>query len=230
MDGPSFREEGQVVRTGGDWRGPTDLDGQVYFAWDERALYVALDVSDDVHHQPFQSGSLWKGDSVQLGLAAGMPGETDAYQEYAVALTKTGPKMYRRSNIGGGPKLVEPARVAITRNEERNTTQYELAIPWDDLDEIQHGDEVFSLSVLVNDKDGDGRKGWVEWGQGIGSGKNPAAYQPMTIVDQHRQKQSGSNETGSPQSPTSGRTPGLGVLIALLGVVLSSIALSIRSV
>jgi len=38
--------------------------------------------------------------------------------------------------------------------------------------------------VLVNDNDGKGRKGWIEWGSGIGREKNPAKYNVCRIVGQ----------------------------------------------
>ncbi len=32
------------------------------------------------------------------------------------------------------------------------------------------------MSLLVNDNDGKGRKGWVEWTPGIGVTKNPSQF------------------------------------------------------
>ena len=41
----------------------------------------------------------------------------------------------------------------------------------------------FSLTLLVNDNDGDGRKGWLEWGAGIGRTSNTDAFNEMTVLE-----------------------------------------------
>jgi len=39
-----------------------------------------------------------------------------------------------------------------------------------------------SVSMLVNDNDGAVRKGWIEWGSGIGTGKDPALFRPVRLA------------------------------------------------
>jgi hypothetical protein len=38
------------------------------------------------------------------------------------------------------------------------------------------------VSFLVNDNDGEGRKGWIEWGGGIGEEKAPSKFRPCRFV------------------------------------------------
>jgi hypothetical protein len=49
-----------------DWQGSQDLSGKVCYAWDEKNLYVAFSVQDDVNVQRFTDTSLWQGDHVEL--------------------------------------------------------------------------------------------------------------------------------------------------------------------
>jgi len=49
--------------------------------------------------------------------------------------------------------------------------------PWKELNPLEPGrGKLFSFSILVNDNDGAGRRGWIEWASGIGQGKNPKLY------------------------------------------------------
>jgi hypothetical protein len=36
-----------------------------------------------------------------------------------------------------------------------------------------------SFSLLVNENDGQGRRGWIEWASGIGSEKRPSLFRAM---------------------------------------------------
>ena len=38
------------------------------------------------------------------------------------------------------------------------------------------------FALLVNDNDGAGRKGWLEWFQGIGFAKDPTQYGPLRLL------------------------------------------------
>ncbi|WP_257791997.1 hypothetical protein [Paenibacillus lutimineralis] len=36
-----------------------------------------------------------------------------------------------------------------------------------------------SFSLLVNENEGQGRRGWIEWAGGIGAEKRPSLFRPM---------------------------------------------------
>ena len=42
---------------------------------------------------------------------------------------------------------------------------------------------VFIFSVLVNDSDGKGRKGWIEWGSGMGHSMNTSLFRACAITE-----------------------------------------------
>jgi hypothetical protein len=83
---------------------------------------------------------------------------------------------------GESPGSISGAKVAVTRDETTHRTTYELAVPWPHLQPIQPADRLISLSLLVNDNDGGGRKGWIEWGGGTGSAKNSSLFMPAELT------------------------------------------------
>jgi hypothetical protein len=70
----------------------------------------------------------------------------------------------------------------MSRNETAKDTVYELALPWSKLAPSEAGDGMLSLSMLVNDNDGAGRKGYVEWGSGIGGSKDAALFKAADLA------------------------------------------------
>jgi hypothetical protein len=172
--------DGQVEMEG--YGGVEDLSGQVWLTWDAEHLYLSARVHDDTQAQVNTGAEIWSGDSIQFAVAAGLPGETNLSYEYGVALTPSGPQAYRWLAVDGQPGPVTDVQLQISRDEATNDTIYELALPWSHLTPLEPDDQLFSLSVLVNDNDGQGRKGWIEWGSGIGKEKDPALFRPMVIV------------------------------------------------
>jgi hypothetical protein len=73
-------------------------------------------------------------------------------------------------------------QLAITRDQEQNTV-YELSLPWSEVAPIKpEKNGNISFSLLVNDNDGSGRKGFIEWGGGIGDGKISSKFRSMQWV------------------------------------------------
>ena len=128
-----------------------------------------------------------------------------SYYEVSVALTERGPDVYLvHSARGERTGLLTSAACRIVR--EGAVTRYEVAIPlreaalidpagaWTHrgaklpgsfargLPQAAARTKAFGFSVLVNDNDGKGRKGWIEWGSGIGRGKDPARFQVCWIA------------------------------------------------
>ncbi|TDE98718.1 hypothetical protein EXU48_00435 [Occultella glacieicola] len=176
--------DGQV-RQIPDWGGAADLGGDVWWTWDEENLYLTAAITDNVHAQPGLNDTIWTGDSIQFGAVAGAPGENlTGYYEYGLALTAQGPQVFRWNGGGGilpnGP--VDAVDLAVARDEATQTTVYEMAMPWSELAPFDPADRLLALSFLVNENDGAIRRGWLEWGSGIGTGKNPALF-PSTRLD-----------------------------------------------
>lgn len=179
VPGVDLATDGTVVMSG--YGGVEDLSGQLWMTWDADHLYLSARVTDDAHAQPHTTSDIWSGDSIQIGVATGMPGETPDFYEYGVALTPDGPQVHRWIAVEGEPGPVADVDLAITRDDAAYQTVYELALPWEKLAPFDPDDGLLSVSLLVNDNDGQGRKGWIEWGSGIGTGKNPTLFNPARL-------------------------------------------------
>jgi hypothetical protein len=71
---------------------------------------------------------------------------------------------------------------AAAIERDGDTTTYEVAIPWDAI-EASPDDGTVDVAIIVNDDDGSGREGYLWWGSDIGSSKDPATFQSLTLVE-----------------------------------------------
>jgi hypothetical protein len=180
VPGIQLPADGKVVMNG--YGGPSDLSGTAWFTYDAQNLYLSARLTDDRHAQPATGGNIWLGDSIQFAVGSGAPGEQSAWSEIGVALTSAGPQLYRWQAYGESAGSISGASVAVTRDETAKQTTYEVAIPWSHLQPIHPDDRLISLSMLVNDNDGAGRKGWIEWGSGIGGAKDPSLFKAAQLA------------------------------------------------
>ncbi|MGF1503528.1 MAG: sugar-binding protein [Anaerolineae bacterium] len=58
LDEPAFGEE--------NWSGPEDASGEAYLCWTSIALYLRLDITDDVHVQTQEGLRMYLGDEVEV--------------------------------------------------------------------------------------------------------------------------------------------------------------------
>lgn len=168
------------------WQGEQDLSAKGSLAWDADNLYLGVEVIDDYHAQSASGDAIWSGDSIQIGIgiANGDGTVPSEYHELGVARGDTGellkwcwlaPKGF---NLGDVIEL----QYAVERKDSK--TSYELAIPWPELksDDVQVKPGMkLKFSLLVNDNDGEGRKGWVEYNSGIGSAKDVDAFGDLFV-------------------------------------------------
>lgn len=162
--------------------GPDDLSGKMWMAADQDNLYIAAQTTDNTFTgaNPDEPANAWQADSIQIGLSKGMPGSTGDFYDYTFALGSDDKSIgYRAFAPAGEDVGVVDYQIATKRAEAGKKTRYEVAIPWEDVGQLAPNANVFSLSFLVNDNDGEGRKGWIEWGSGIGQGKDPALFKPV---------------------------------------------------
>ncbi|SEG92334.1 beta-glucosidase [Actinacidiphila yanglinensis] len=197
QDGPavdlSTTADGQWESLDGSqpYGGDSDLSGKVWLDWDSSNLYVTADLTDDVLSQPATGADIWQGDSLQLAATSGVPGSSasestasvNGHYEYGAALTSVGSQLYRWIAPSEGSGQVTNAHVSVTRDEATHTTLYELALPWSDLTSVQpEANTVFSFSLDVNDKDNGVRKGYTQWGEGIGTSKDVAGFDMAQLM------------------------------------------------
>ncbi|EFM12564.1 Carboxylesterase type B [Paenibacillus curdlanolyticus YK9] len=164
-----------------DWKGETDLSAVGYSSWDQDNLYLAVQVTDDRHSQTEAGFGIWSGDSVQLaiGIADADGGAPDAYHEFGVAMNDQGQASKWRWLAPNGFNGEDRMELNEAISREGQSTVYELAIPWKELltdtSLVKPGMKL-KLSMLVNDNDGTGRRGWLEYNSGIGTAKDINAF------------------------------------------------------
>ncbi|QOR71798.1 hypothetical protein IM660_05900 [Ruania alkalisoli] len=167
-----------------DWTGAEDLGGRLWFTWDEDSLYLTAEIDDDVHHQPAHDDAIWSGDSLQLAVGAGAPGEpnTTGWSELGFALTDTGPEVFRWLAADHNDADLSGIDLAVARDETTATTTYEVALPWEYLAPARSEDGLISVSVVLNENDGAGRAGWYRWGDGIANEKDSTEFRSLWLV------------------------------------------------
>jgi hypothetical protein len=161
--------------------GTIGVSGQAWLHYDQDHLYLTAKIKDNVHAAAASGADIWNNDSIQFALSPGIPGESKGWYEYGISDSPNGAQVYRWTTLGGLPAgLVQHSEASVTRDEEQKQTIYKLALPWSELTPIapQRGD-VMSFSLLVNENDGQGRRGWIEWASGIGSEKRPSLFRSM---------------------------------------------------
>ncbi|HEY9333687.1 MAG TPA: sugar-binding protein [Kribbella sp.] len=177
---PAIALEGTGTPPVTGWGGPSDLSGSLWLTHDDQNLYLSAKVTDDVFSQPNRAGNIWGGDGIQLGMTAGAPGEATSTQEIGVALTDAGPvdtwRWTPTSRTGTPPGV----QAKVVRDEAAHTTTYEIAVPWSTLG-FAAEDRLLSATVVLNENDGTGRRGWLTWGKGVAETKNPALFNAVRL-------------------------------------------------
>ncbi|MET7336902.1 sugar-binding protein [Nonomuraea sp. NPDC005650] len=162
------------------WAGDEDLSGRLWLTHDTGRLYLTAVITDNVHAQPARATNIWQGDSVQLGVTPGWPGEGGApVSEIGTALTGAGPvDLARWLPVNA---TTEGLASAVTRDEAAKTTTYELSVPFGVIG-VNPADRIVSATVAVNENDGAVRRGWSTWGKGVAESKDPAKFRPLRLL------------------------------------------------
>ncbi|AIQ60673.1 glycosyl hydrolase family 28-related protein [Paenibacillus borealis] len=182
-------DAGHYFSLGGQWKGTGDLSAEARLRWDEDRLYVTVAVHDDVHAQSWTGGDIWQGDSLQLGidLSRQEGSASPDVSELGFALNGQGTvSAWRwRAPQGLNTGVLPGVQADISRNEVEGVTLYELAIPFAQL----HGpgtaftpEDAIGFTLLLNENDGAGRAGFIEYNQGIGTSKDATLYGDLYLL------------------------------------------------
>ncbi len=183
---PTALDRGEMVREK-TWGGLGDLSALVFTMWDERCLYVAASVNDDVDYQPYPLARMAQGDSLQIAIdalrdaAPDAAGYSESDHEFILGMVAGRPTACRLA----GPKTkslgpMPGVQVAVRRVGSR--TIYEAAIPWAELGPAKPKDgAAIGFSVLLNDNDGKGR-GTMELTPGMAAEKAPGRFLALRLA------------------------------------------------
>lgn len=158
--------------------GPEDCRATLGLTYQQSDLLIRLEVTDDRHVQDQPPTLLWKGDSVQVGVSSlrhGTAIDTSSLTELTIALVDGQPLVYQAfAAFDAGSRVTCDFPTTIVR--QGNQTIYQIRLPADRTGiQLQSG-HPFAISLIVNDNDGAGRKGFLAWGSGIGHSKDPTRY------------------------------------------------------
>ena len=172
-----------------EWGGKDDLSFIGNLMWDEEALYMAIDVTDDTHTQPYTGGDIWRSDGIQFGfsnVAPPYPADTEKFEEFQAALSDNGILTAQRLRSVCGKALGDlPDNVKTAISQKGKHTIYEMKIPWTEI----FGDgykadqnSLINFGLIVNDTDNDSPRGYLDYNDGIGSGKNYKLFKPIYLI------------------------------------------------
>jgi len=173
---------------------PQNLNAVAWLTWDQKSLYVALKVRDDIHHGKATGSAARQDDSIVLAFSPTnrMPG-TDA-KAFAYYISSARPRggsgvhtIFRPGDKAGGLRSGQLFRdssvyeMAMVRGEGRCV--YELRLPFGELGGIRPGiGAKFGFSIQLNDNDGKGLTAHMSWGGGISPAWRPTNFGVVTLV------------------------------------------------
>lgn len=159
------------------YMGRSDLSGDIYLAYDKDNLYLAVKVIDDILSHPYEErSSLWKADSLQVGFEPENKGRT-SFDEYILGLDAFGKEIVYRNIASFNREVGLCTDIELKVKKEDTGYIYEAKFPFKVLSPFNpSSDNSLGFTILINDNDGKGRKGWIEWTPGIGKSKDPSSY------------------------------------------------------
>lgn len=144
------------------WKGAEDNSAKVWLSKDERGLRIRVDVTDDVHSQPFSGYGQYAGDDLQVAL--GIPGQK-GHWEFGFARRDDGQSDVHCWYAPGG-FAAEPAAAKVELKTSRTgaMTRYDALVPYCAETGLEEKalDAGFRFNLMVNDNDGDGRDATIE--------------------------------------------------------------------
>jgi len=196
--------------------GDADLSARVDAMWDDTNLYLAATIVDNVHANANAAQDMWQGDSWQIAFDADNDHTVGAYDtdgDYEVGFAQLagGPSTMRWTAPGGAPAWNPTFAVA---QSGAGGLIIEAAIPWSQLPQFTPAvGRSMGVTFLVNDDDGAGRKGFVQWTPGIGLGKDPSKFGTLVLdgfAPDGGQTDTGPTDTGPTDATTVGDSSGDG--------------------
>ncbi len=185
-----FNSNNNIIGFQNSWGGSEDLSGKCYLMWDKDYFYMGAQICDDILGDADPEKRIWANDSIQFSFAKQRKkgvGKT----EYSIGLVNGEPMIDRTffMTVAEGIIGVEDKGswddIEIEIKREENITTYEIKVPWYQI----YGEDTnvaayteMYLSLLINENDGEGRRGYAECGSGIGGTKDPSLYLKMPVI------------------------------------------------
>ena len=152
-----------IVFTADSWDGSDDVAASWQMVWDDVALYLIVNVADDIHAQNQLGNQTFRGDSIELQIDADRAGDFGpslSPDDFQITLSpgdfnNVPPSAFRFQGTSSGSMLDAPGQHSIVVAATPSGAGYllEAAIPWRDLNITPSAGLVIGLAVNVNDND-----------------------------------------------------------------------------
>ncbi len=187
-------QEGKWLDFSGDenwapWGGndKTEIKAKFRSFWTKETLRIEVDVEDAIFSQKYPAASSWQGDSVQIAIQPLKDGEVFSrkFVEICAAMTEDGPAVFCHHELVKN-KNKKPigllSKSALEFSVSKGKMKYIITLNLSELGlpELKEGSRL-GFSLLVNNNDGRGRKGYLHWGDGIAKSKNPAEFNELNM-------------------------------------------------
>jgi hypothetical protein len=147
----------------GNWNGAGDASGKALLCWTDSSLYIAVNVTDDVHVQTQTGQTAWQGDEVELFFDANL--RADFYEDTVdsddsqLGLSPGDFDELPPAAVRYAPSFLDNINVelAASRPVETGGNYFlEVAIPWSILSVNPQPDTNYGLCLTVSDNDQEG--------------------------------------------------------------------------
>lgn len=144
------------------WDGSADIQADWQVGWDASYLYVAVQVTDDRHYQPYTGRFAFRGDSIELQLdlnRSGDFGQYLSYDDFQIILSpgdfgSRAPEAYRfRGNDIGQMVDATGHQIAVAAVQTADGYHLEARIPWSDLGTTAQANMIVGAALNANDND-----------------------------------------------------------------------------
>lgn len=185
---------GQTVVHDRAWKaGAANLRGVVKLAWDERNLYLAAWIDDDVLAAPATGEQTPESDSLVLALHPGNRTAGEDGRAYAFSISPAEPgggsgrhtlfrPQARCGGLSSGQLAKDSSVFELAIRRQGTLTRYEARLPWSELGTAGRLGAKLGCSLQLNDNDGGGRAASISWGDGVEPAWNPQRFGILTLV------------------------------------------------
>ena len=173
-----------------------DKSANVSVMWDEENLYMYTEVTDDIYYQNETIEKSWNCDGVQFGLYVDIGEEeftaigqsNTNFHEYTIAINKDSDQAgVYKTKVQDDKTAIGMVEAEVKALRRGTITTYEWAIPWEQIVGIKgwhpESGQHLKFSMLWNDNDGAGRKGWIEYASGIGATKDNRLFTSLLFIE-----------------------------------------------
>lgn len=139
------------------WRGAEDLGARAHIGWTDRALYLAITVTDDFFSQPSTGERLYLGDSLEIQLDTDLEGDWDdatySDDDWQIGVSP-GDFAGREPEVYvWRPALGALTEVVVASRRLESGFAVELELPWELLRLDLTGPRSLGLALNVSDND-----------------------------------------------------------------------------